>query len=47
METELFDIEDLQILYRLTWRVTQSGVNREVNNRRGPVDYKMSRGGAD
>jgi len=39
--------EDLQILYRLTWRGTSSDVNREVNNGRGPVDYKVSRGGAD
>jgi len=39
--------EDLQILYRLTWRGTPSDVNREVNNGRGPVDYKVSRGGAD
>jgi hypothetical protein len=39
--------EDLQILYRLTWRGTPSDVNREVNNGRGPVDYKVSRGAAD
>jgi hypothetical protein len=39
--------EDLQILYRLTWRGTPSDVNREVNNGRGPVDFKVSRGSAD
>lgn len=39
--------EDLQLLFRLTWYGTQSDVNREVNNGRGPVDYKISRGGAD
>lgn len=39
--------EDLQILYRLTWFATPSDVNREVNNGRGPVDFKISRGRAD
>ncbi len=38
---------DLQILYRLTWFATPSDVNREVNNGRGPVDFKVSRGAAD
>lgn len=38
---------DLQILYRLTWFATSSDVNREVNNGRGPVDFKVSRGNAD
>jgi len=35
---------DLQILYRLTWFATESDVNREVNNGRGPVDFKISKG---
>jgi hypothetical protein len=39
--------EDLQILYRLTWCSTLSDVNREVNNGRGPVDFKISRGSRD
>jgi hypothetical protein len=39
--------EDIQILYRLTWRATFSDVNREVNNGRGPVDFKISRGSKD
>lgn len=39
--------EDLQILYRLTWFGTISDVNREVNNGRGPVDFKISRGSVD
>lgn len=39
--------EDLQLLYRLTWFGTPSDVNREVNNGRGPVDYKVSRGSSD
>lgn len=39
--------EDLQILYRLTWFATPSDVNREVNNGRGPVDFKISRGSTD
>lgn len=38
---------DLHILYRLTWFATTSDVNREVNNGRGPVDYKISRGSKD
>jgi hypothetical protein len=39
--------EHLQILYRLTWFRSPSDVNREVNNGRGPVDFKISRGAAD
>jgi len=39
--------EDIQILYRLTWRATPSDMNREVNNGRGPVDFKVSRGSKD
>lgn len=39
--------EDIQILYRLTWRATSSDLNREVNNGRGPVDFKVSRGSKD
>lgn len=35
---------DLQIMYRLVWYATQFDVNREVNNGRGPVDYKVSKG---
>ncbi|MCU0533925.1 MAG: hypothetical protein MUD14_08515 [Hydrococcus sp. Prado102] len=38
---------DLQILYRLTWFSTPSDVSREVNDGRGHVDYKVSRGSAD
>jgi hypothetical protein len=38
---------DLQILFRLTWFASPSDVNREVNNGRGPVDFKISRGSAD
>lgn len=38
---------DLQIMYRLTWFATTADVNREVNNGRGPVDFKVSRGSAD
>lgn len=39
--------EDVQILYRLTWCGTASDVNREVNNGRGPADFKISRGVRD
>jgi hypothetical protein len=38
---------DLHILYRLTWFATSSDVSREVNDGRGPVDFKVSRGGLD
>ncbi len=38
---------DLQILYRFTWFLSPSDVNREVNNGRGPVDFKISRGSSD
>lgn len=38
---------DLQLLFRLTWFATLSDVNSEVNNGRGPVDYKISRGSKD
>lgn len=38
---------DLQILYRLTWYSTPSDISREVNDGRGPVDFKVSYGKAD
>ncbi len=38
---------DLQILYRLTWFASPSDFNSEVNNGRGPVDFKASRGSKD
>jgi len=38
---------DLQILFRLTWFATPSDVSREVNDGRGPVDFKISRGHFD
>jgi hypothetical protein len=34
-------------MFRLTWFATPSDVNREVNNGRGPVDFKVSRGKRD
>lgn len=37
----------LQLLYRLTWFASRMDVNREVNNGRGPVDYKISEGNVD
>lgn len=39
--------EDLQILYRLTWFATTLDVSREVNDGRGPADFKVSRGAKD
>lgn len=38
---------DLHVMFRLTWFSTQLDVNAEVNNGRGPVDFKVSRGKAD
>jgi hypothetical protein len=38
---------DVHILYRLTWFATPSDVSREVNDGRGPADFKISRGSAD
>lgn len=38
---------DLQLLFRLTWYASDFDVNAEVNNGRGPVDYKISRGAGD
>lgn len=39
--------EDVHILYRLTWFATLSDVSREVNDGRGPADFKVSRGAID
>ncbi len=39
--------KDLQLLFKLTWFATVFDVNAEVNNGRGPVDYKVSFGNAD
>lgn len=39
--------EDLHIAYRLTWYGTPSDVSREVNDGRGPADFKISRGAKD
>jgi len=38
---------DAHILYRFTWYATASDVSREVNDGRGPADYKISRGSRD
>ena len=38
---------DLQILYRLVWFATSNDVSREVNDGRGPVDFKVSHGADD
>lgn len=38
---------DLQLMFRLTWYASKDDVNTEVNNGRGPVDYKISRGSND
>jgi hypothetical protein len=38
---------DAHILYRFTWYATPSDVSREVNDGRGPADFKISRGSKD
>jgi hypothetical protein len=38
---------DLQILFKLVWEGSPSSVDSEVNNGRGPVDFKVSRGVSD
>lgn len=39
--------KDLQLLFKLTWFATIFDVNSEVNNGRGPVDFKISKGDLD
>jgi len=39
--------EDLHVAYRLTWFGTPSDVSTEVNDGRGPADFKVSRGAFD
>jgi len=39
--------DDLQICYRLVWHGTKFDVSREVNDGRGPADFKISSGAAD
>lgn len=39
--------QDLQLLFKLTWHASPSSVDAEVNNGRGPVDFKISRGSKD
>ncbi len=34
-------------MFKLTWYASKEDVNAEVNNGRGPVDYKISRGSKD
>jgi hypothetical protein len=38
---------EVHIFFGLIWYRTEFDVNREVNNGRGPVDFKVSRGSAD
>jgi hypothetical protein len=38
---------DLQIAYRLVWSGSPSDVSTEVNDGRGPADFKIARGAAD
>ena len=39
--------QDLQIAYRLVWYGSPSDVSTEVNDGRGPADFKISRGSSD
>lgn len=38
---------DLQLMYRLTWYGTRTDISREVNDGRGPADFKSSLGSED
>jgi len=38
---------DLQIAFKLVWEGSPSSADAEVNNGRGPVDFKISRGSLD
>lgn len=38
---------DLQVMYRLVWYASPSDVSREVDDGRGPADFKISRGSTD
>ena len=38
---------DVHIMFRLVWHGTPSDVSREVDDGRGPADYKISRGAKD
>ena len=38
---------NIQLLFRLVWMGSSFDLNREVNNGRGPVDYKVSKGSED
>jgi len=38
---------DLKVLFKLVWEGFPSSVDSEVNNGRGPVDFKVSRGAND
>jgi len=39
--------EDLKIMFRLVWHKTNYDVSREVNDGRGPADFKISNGALD
>ena len=39
--------EEVQLLFRFVWYASGASVDREVNNGRGPVDYKVSNGKED
>lgn len=38
---------DLQLIFKMAWYASPSDFNSEVNNGRGPVDFKISRGSRD
>jgi len=43
----MFREEDVQLFFRLAWFGSELDLNREVNNGRGPVDFKASFGSRD
>lgn len=44
---QFFNEKDVQLYFGLVWFGSVFDVNREANNGRGPVDYKVSIGAAD
>ncbi|WP_338532719.1 hypothetical protein RBB83_19485 [Paenibacillus peoriae] len=44
---EVADEDKIQLLFKFVWFETEADVNREVNNGRGSVDYKVSKGASD
>lgn len=46
-DTQIASERDLQLMFKLTWFATKYSADSEVNNGRGPVDFKISKGKSD